>query len=64
MDLAHDRQVFMGGVSSIPFLAIDAWARRHSVGGDGFTRLVRLVRAMDRVWVEDAAIRAKAPPAN
>lgn len=50
----------MGGVSPIPFLAIDAWARRSEVSGEAFARLQRLIRAMDAVWLEDAAQKAKA----
>ncbi len=50
----------MGGVSPIPFVAIDAWARRSEVSGEAFTRLQRLIRAMDAVWLEDAAQKGKA----
>lgn len=60
MDLAHDRQVFMGGVSQIPFTAIDRWASRFGVEGDAFGRLLRLIRAMDGVWLEDVQRRTKA----
>ena len=58
-DLVNDRQYFMGGVSAMSFEAIDRWARRHGVAGDQFERLVRMVRALDRVWLEDYGRKAR-----
>ncbi|WP_020187791.1 hypothetical protein [Methylopila sp. 73B] len=60
MALAHDRQVYMGGVTQIPYTALSQWARDHGVEGETFDRIVRLVKAMDGVWIEDVDRRMKA----
>lgn len=60
MDLAHDRQVFMGGVTQISYMALSRWAEDHEVAGDALDRLTSMVRALDRVWVDDVDRRTKA----
>lgn len=42
----------MGGASAIPFTAIDAWARRYGIEGDGFDEFLRLIRAADGAWLD------------
>lgn len=64
-DLSTDRPESFGGVRDIPWSAIDRWAGRHGVTDpDAFSRLLFLIRALDRVWLEDAEKRAKTPKAS
>lgn len=52
-DLCGDRPVGFGAVGDIPFLSIDAWARRYGVPDKDFPLLHGLVKAMDaayRTW--------------
>lgn len=56
-DLNGDRQMGFGAVGDVPFLAIDAWARRYGVPDSDFPRLHGLLKAMD------AAYRSWKPPA-
>jgi hypothetical protein len=56
-DLCGDRAIGFGAVGDIPFLAIDAWARRYGVPDADFGRLHSLVKAMDaayRNWKPEA----------
>jgi len=41
----------MGASGPIPWTAIDAYARRKGFAGDGFEYLVKMVRAMDDVFL-------------
>lgn len=64
-DLSTDRPMTFGGAGAIPWSAIDRWADRHGVAGpESFARLLFLIRALDRVWLEDAEKRAKTPKAS
>lgn len=51
--LHGDRQIgAMGGEGPIPFMAIDAYARRHLIEDpDDFERFCRLIRAMDNEYL-------------
>lgn len=50
--LRHDRQFgAMGGVSRIPFSAIDLWARRYEVDGEEFDLFVTLIAAIDDEFI-------------
>lgn len=58
--LRHDRQYgAMGGETPIPFLAIDAWARRYRIADADFDMARRLILAMDGVHLEIVARRAR-----
>lgn len=50
----------MGGVPGIPFMAIDAYARRFDIGGDDFAVLLKLVRVCDAEFIAVMAEKAKA----
>lgn len=52
-DVSTCRRIGMEGASPVPWTAIDAWARRHGIAGDGFDRLVELIERMDAVWMKD-----------
>lgn len=43
MDRPHPRR--------IPFTAVDAFARRYAIAGEGFDTFRRLVEAMDAAWL-------------
>jgi hypothetical protein len=46
-DLTNDRSSGLGAISGIPFLSIDAWARRYRVAEVDFGRFHYLLKAMD-----------------
>ena len=48
--LSTDRPVAMER-GPIPWSAIDRFARRHHIDGDGFERFHRLIRAMDVAYL-------------
>lgn len=58
-DLMHDRPPAMGGVSFIPWAAIDRYAERHGIDGDEFAVFFKLVRVCDAEFV--AVMSAKRP---
>ena len=50
----------MGGCGPIPWSSIDQYASRHGIDDpDAFERFERLIRAQDRVYLEDAAEKLK-----
>lgn len=58
--LRYDRQYgAFGGESPISFLAIDAYARRYGIDGEGFDRFLSLVNAVDDTWLDWKAEKAK-----
>lgn len=59
-DLTHDRpRDGMGGVSFIPFTAIDRWAARHEIDGGEFEHLRQLLHEMDAEYLTVMTERAK-----
>jgi len=59
-DLSGDRPLgAMGGAGPIPWSSIDRYAQRAEVEGDGFDRLKRMIRAMDRAYLEHMAAEIK-----
>lgn len=59
-DLRNDRSWGQyGGAYAIPFGAIDTWARRYGIDAAEFERLKQLVAAMDGVFIEITAERAR-----
>lgn len=57
--LSTDRDSRMG-IGPVPWTALDRYASRYRVDDeDEFDVLVRFVRAMDSVFIEDAARRSK-----
>ena len=46
-----------GGVSSIPFLAVDRYAARYNVTGADFDDLLEVVLAMDSIFVTEHSKR-------
>lgn len=51
----------MGGCGPIPWTAIDRYAARHDIqGADEFERFVRLIRALDQVYMKHVAEKSKA----
>lgn len=58
-ELHTDRPIGMA-VGPIPFTAIDAYAGRYGIGAlDAFEAFAGLIRAMDAVYLDWAAKRAK-----
>lgn len=58
-DLKDDRSVGFG-IGGIPFMALHFHAERAGiVDPDDFERFVRLIRAMDAVYIEDITSRMK-----
>lgn len=59
--ISGDRQLgAMGGCGPIPFLAIDAYARRYEIeGADDFQRFHALLQRMDHAYLEWAAEQAR-----
>ena len=58
--LTGDRQVFMGGVSQIPFTSIDSYASRYRINSiDEFERLHVLLGAMDDAFLKWNADKVK-----
>lgn len=52
-DLSRDRPLGFGGVGSIPFTAVDAWARRYGIrSSDQFDRLLFLLRSLDDEYLK------------
>lgn len=60
-DLSSERPLgAMGGCGSISWSAIDRYAERYGIDDlDDFERFRRMIRAQDRVYLEDVAERAK-----
>lgn len=56
----HDRPPSFAGVASIPFTAIDAYARRYEIEGDDFAVLAKLIRVCDAEFVAVMSEKAKA----
>ena len=53
-EVSHDRS-FGYGVGPIPAMSIDAYARRHRIDDpDQYEMLVEVLRALDRVYMEQA----------
>ncbi|WP_444849022.1 phage tail assembly chaperone [Methylosinus sp. LW4] len=60
--LGGDRHLGVGGAGAIPFLAIDAYARRYRIeDADQFRRFHVLLTRMDAAYLEWAAERARKP---
>ncbi len=61
-DLSSDRPLgAMGGAGPIPWTAIDRYADRHGLDDpDVFDEFRRLIRAQDRVYLDDVAEKMKA----
>lgn len=57
-ELSTCRQQGMG-LGPIPWTAIDQYALRHGFEGDGFQYLVRMVRALDDVFLAHSRKKAK-----
>ena len=54
--LSGDRQVHMGGVGMIPFLAIDRYAARFGIeDADEFSQFFDALRAMDAAYLRRVA---------
>jgi len=62
-ELNSDRQIGMG-LGPIPFTSIDRYALRHSIAGDDFDFFQKMIRAMDRVFIEHAKGNAPDVPGN
>lgn len=56
----HDRPPSFGGVAGIPFVAIDAYARRYGIEGEDFAVLSKLIRICDAEFVAVMNEKAKA----
>lgn len=50
-DLVHDRAPAMGGVTGIPFTAIDAYARRIRLPEGAFADFFAAIRACDSAFI-------------
>lgn len=59
--LSSDRPLgALGGCGPIPWSCIERYADRHGiVGSDALDRFEALIRAQDRVYLDDAAARMK-----
>lgn len=56
LDLSTDRQVGMGGASTIPWTAINDYAIRYGIVDlDEFEWFSGLLRVMDNAWMERQA---------
>lgn len=61
-DLNKERPLGFGAMGHIPWRAIDCWAVRYAIGGEQFTRLKRIVEALDGAWLAHVAAANPRPP--
>ncbi|WP_425339724.1 phage tail assembly chaperone [Methylobacterium platani] len=51
-DLTGERPLGFGAQGRIPWSAVDRWGARYAIAGEQFTRLKRIVQALDAAWLE------------
>lgn len=59
-ELSTDRPQTFGGPGPIPWSAIDRFAIRYRLSDDGFVYLLRVIRALDNIWLGEMARRRAA----
>lgn len=64
LDLVSSHPITFTGIAPIPFEVYDAYARRYDITGWHFDFFIRVMRALDNVYIEWIKVKAKGSPSG